>query len=51
MLPVNKKERVEFNPVEIGFTLDSDVETLLEIERINAETFLAREFPSPKLWR
>lgn len=51
MMPVNKKERVEFNPVEIGFTLVSDVETLWEVERTNAEAFLAREFPSHKLWK
>ena len=44
-------KNIEFDPSEIGFTLVSDDETMQEIERINAEAFLAREYPSLKLWR
>lgn len=42
---MESNKRKEFNPEDIGFILDSDAETIRDLEKIAAEAFLAREFP------
>ena len=44
-------EKREFNPNDVGFSLLSDEETLLEIETINDETVRAAQETLKFAWR